>query len=272
VSSAAPTPASVKAEAPAGKQTLVTSSETSQTINLRDPWLAAFLAWLVPGLGHMYQRRWGKGGLFMTCILGTFFYGLWLGGGRVVYASFRDSDPQHNIITRDRQQLSFGTRTGLFTSQARYAYFCQFCDGLPALPAIVQSLRVGGDTPKAPLFDGFMAPPMVRGQIVPEDWILEQRAKHPDDKTYDQGNYRTLEDTPYTIFQPINFSDRTDQLGYWNYQLGSFFDLGTVFTMIAGLLNVLAIWDAWGGPAVPATKSEKDEKKSKPVNKTKPKS
>src|ERR1041385_2857864 len=86
------------------------------SINLRDPWLAAFLAWLVPGLGHMYQRRWGKGGLFMTCILATFFYGLWLGGGRVVYASFRDSDPR----------VSVGTRTGLFTSQARYAYFCQF--------------------------------------------------------------------------------------------------------------------------------------------------
>ena len=27
------------------------------------------------------------------------------------------------------------------------------------------------------------------------------------------------------------------------------FELGTVFTMIAGLLNVLAMFDAWGGPA-----------------------
>src|SRR5690242_14086203 len=57
------------------------SDQELRYIDLRDPWLAAFLAWLVPGLGHMYQRRWGKGGLFMTCILATFFYGLWLGGG-----------------------------------------------------------------------------------------------------------------------------------------------------------------------------------------------
>src|SRR5438477_10026042 len=82
------------------------------SIDLRDPWLAALLAWLVPGLGHMYQRRWGKGGLFMTCILATFFYGLWLGGGRVVYASFRESD-------------------------SHYAYLCQVGVGLPALPAVV---------------------------------------------------------------------------------------------------------------------------------------
>jgi hypothetical protein len=249
VSSAAPTPAPAKAEAAAGKQTLITSGEASQTINLRDPWLAAFLAWLVPGLGHMYQRRWGKGGLFMTCILATFFYGLWLGGGRVVYASFRDSDPR----------VTVGTRTGLFTSQARYAYFCQFAAGLPALPAIVQSLRVGGDTPKAPLFDGLMAPPMVRGQVVPTDWILEQRSKHPGDKTYEDRNFRSL-DNAYSVFQPLDFpGDRTDQLGYWNYQLGSFFDLGTVFTMVAGLLNVLAIWDAWGGPALTPTKSDKEK-------------
>src|SRR3954471_17774396 len=66
------------------KSSPAASGEPTVSIDLRDPWLAAFLAWLVPGLGHMYQRRWGKGGLFMTCILATFFYGLWLGGGRVV--------------------------------------------------------------------------------------------------------------------------------------------------------------------------------------------
>jgi hypothetical protein len=60
-----------------------------------------------------------------------------------------------------------------------------------------------------------------------------------------------------------NPADRTDQLGYWNYQLGSYFDLGTVFTMIAGLLNVLAIWDAWGGPALPPPKSDDSDKSGK---------
>ena len=59
-------------------------------IELKDPRLAAFLAWLVPGLGHIYQGRTGKGILFSICILGTFFYGMYIGSGRVVYASTAD--------------------------------------------------------------------------------------------------------------------------------------------------------------------------------------
>ena len=36
------------------------------------------------------------------------------------------------------------------------------------------------------------------------------------------------------------------------------FDIGTTYTMIAGLLNVLAIYDAWGGP-VWAERRKEDE-------------
>jgi hypothetical protein len=55
-------------------------------IDLKDPVLAALLAWLIPGLGHWYQGRRHKAVLFFVCILGTFIYGLYLGEGRVVYA------------------------------------------------------------------------------------------------------------------------------------------------------------------------------------------
>ena len=41
-----------------------------------------------------------------------------------------------------------------------------------------------------------------------------------------------------------------DELGDWHYQLNMRFELGTLYTMIAGLLNILAIWDAYGGPVV----------------------
>jgi hypothetical protein len=208
------------------------SDHAAQELDLRDPWLAAFLAWLVPGLGHIYQRRWGKGGLFMTCILATFFYGLWLGGGRVVYASFRDTD-------------------------AHYAYLCQVATGLPALPAIVQAVRTGSVPPKAPLWDGLMAPPLVRGQAAPRSWVETERAKNPQDpefmyfEPYDPRDPKGA----YVRYLP---SGEGDQSHLWQYQLGFYYDLGTVFTMIAGLLNVLAIWDAWGGPATPAANS-KDE-------------
>ena len=51
------------------------TDESVVEIDLKDPRLAAFLAWLVPGLGHIYQGRTGKGVLFFVCIVGTFFYG-----------------------------------------------------------------------------------------------------------------------------------------------------------------------------------------------------
>ncbi len=228
------------------KTHVASSGEQTLSIDLRDPWLAAFLGWLVPGLGHFYQRRWGKGGLFMTCILATFFYGLWLGNGRVVYASFRDAD-------------------------AHYAYLCQVGVGVPALPAVVQSLRVGGPTPKAPLWDGFMAPPMVRGQLVPRTWVEDQQDKRnaidPNDKEFASENFANADpDGVYLRYVPGGGgSEGTDQAAFWQYKQGSFWDLGTVFTMIAGLLNILAVWDAWGGPALPVTKSEEEanEKKQK---------
>lgn len=63
------------------KATLMTPSpprdaEAELEIDLRDPSLSALLAWLWPGAGHLYQRRTGKGLLFMICILATYFFGL----------------------------------------------------------------------------------------------------------------------------------------------------------------------------------------------------
>ncbi len=163
-------------------------------VELKDPWLAAFLAWLIPGAGHFYQGRHGKGFLFSVCILGTFVFGMYLGNGKVVYASMRPTD-------------------------ARYAYFCQVGVGLPAVPAMVQAYRVKNH--RRPLLGGFMAPPNLRNP---------------------------------------------DQLSQWHLTLHSFFELGTVYTMIAGLLNVLAIFDAFAGPApwmAPASK-KKDPPPSPP--------
>jgi hypothetical protein len=214
-------------------------------IDLRDPWLAAFLAWLVPGLGHMYQRRWGKGGLFMVCILGTFFYGLCVGGGRVVYASFREPDFR----------------------EWRWAYVAQVANGLPALPAAVQAIRTGKPGYKSPLFDGFMAPPMQNGQLVPTQWVIDQDKKekaadveYPEyDLEFFSGFSQPPDPPPSHLYYKAGQNDQNAQ---WHFKYGAYFDLGTVFTVIAGLLNILAIWDAWGGPMVfiPKPKSEKKKK------------
>ncbi|HEX3998677.1 MAG TPA: DUF6677 family protein [Pirellulales bacterium] len=211
------------------------SAHCSLVIDLRDPVLAACLAWLIPGAGHFYQRRWGKGGLFMVCILGTFFMGMWMGQGKVVYASWRHNDQ-------------------------RYAYFCQLGVGLPALPALVQAMRMGSDPPRAPLFGGVMAPPLMPGQLVPVEWAEQQVAAGE----FDRDDFPDLADqappknvgylySPSTqrySSKATRTADPYSQLSSWNFKMGPFFELGTVYTLIAGLLNVLAIYDSWGGPVL----------------------
>ncbi len=175
----------------------VALAESGQPINLKDPVVAAVLAWLVPGLGHFYQGRTAKAVLFFVCLMGTFVWGCFLGGspelgwGRVVYISWQDDDK-------------------------RLPFLCQVGMGLPTLPAWIQSHLVR--TGKKPLLSGFMAPPSAG-----------------------EGNHT---------------------LDYLNLKLSHYFELGTVYTMIAGLLNVLVIYDAWGGPVFPEeqpTTENKDE-------------
>ena len=170
-------------------------------IELKDPVVAGFLAWLIPGLGHFYQGRYAKGVLYMVCILGTFIYGLYLsssqqtGPARAVYFSLRSGD-------------------------LRLAYLCQVGAGLPALPALVQAVRVSNGN--EPLWDGFMAPPLMESDRI------------------DRPSHRTLADL--------------------NRQLPRFYELAGAYTMIAGLLNVLAIYDACCGPvAEPGTNDDEDE-------------
>jgi hypothetical protein len=179
-------------------------------VELKDSWLAAFLAWLIPGLGHFYQGRHGKGVLFFVCILGTFFYGLYIGGGRVVYAS-----------TEDMFSRKFLTE--------RWQFVCQAGVGLPAMPALVQRARMRDE--KAPLFgDNFMRPPNKR-----------------------EGGFQSKDptDPDRTVMHP-------DELAKWHYDFGELFEIGTIFTVIAGLLNILAIFDAYGGPLVIPPPEEKD--------------
>jgi Family of unknown function (DUF6677) len=181
-------------------------------INLKDPWLAAFLAWLVPGLGHLYQGRTGKGLLFFVCIVGTFLYGLYIGDGRVVYAA------SANVFSRE------------FLN--RWQYICQLGVGLPALPAYIQARRAAFGKP--PLLADLMRPPVMKP------------------------GYTSTDDSNHEVMHP-------DELAKWHHDLSDRFEIGTVFTVIAGLLNVLVIFDAYGGPLViPAQPDKKraDEEKN----------
>lgn len=148
-------------------------------IPLKNPYLAALLAWLVPGLGHVYQGRTRKGVLYALCILGLFAVGMILGGGHIVY--WRWLNPLNN------------------PEEFRFSYVCQFFTGLIALPGLIQAtLREKGFDP---VLWGYLAEP------------------------------------------PINVVNAIQQRGKKA-------EIGLIYTMVAGLLNILAIYDAFEGPAI----------------------
>ncbi len=159
-------------------------------VNLKSRELAALLAWLVPGLGHLYQGRKTKAWIFFVCILSAWILGFALGGGHVVYASWVPGDK-------------------------RWHYVLQVGVGAVALPAVVQTSRMKKATDKLgrisasykPLWGGFMAPPL----------------------------------------RPVIERD-ADEVSAWYARWGAGYEMGTWYTVIAGLLNILVIYDAYGGP------------------------
>lgn len=149
------------------------------TINLKNPNLATFLAWLIPGLGHWYQGRRGKAVLYAVCILGLYFTGLALGEGKIVYWEW--INPLHD------------------SERFRASYLCQFFVGLAALPGLIQgTLRHYGYDP-------------ILWGILDNPGRIAVNALHP--------------------------------------KLGKLVEVGWVYTVVAGLLNILAIYDAREGPA-----------------------
>src|ERR1700761_9834111 len=106
-------------------------------VRLRNPFKAAFLAWLFPGLGHFYQGRTGKGWLYAICILTLYGLGFAMGEGKIVY--WRWVNPLNN------------------PEKFCLYYLGQFFVGLPALPALIQgTLQHFG---REPILGGFMAVP-----------------------------------------------------------------------------------------------------------------
>src|SRR5262245_28045145 len=88
--------------------------------------VAAILSYLIPGLGQIYQGRFGKGFLFMVSLLGMFFLGQYMGNWQNVYMPHGDDPGQ----ARGRN-----TVTSLIT---RWHFIGQFWIGVAAWPAIGQ--------------------------------------------------------------------------------------------------------------------------------------
>jgi len=293
---------------------------TDRKIDLKNPWVAGLLAWLVPGAGHFYQQRNFKGTLYLVCIFGTFLFGMHLGEWRALYWT----EPRGSVL---EGRVSRRTRN--------YSFLLQMGTGGPGLWAYVQSKRFYGtgnppsqfnvtefqpllererrsletlspENRQAVLRDKPLSSPLeaefrgafhtadgqrevpLRGQLHLEPFNREFRGTFQGVVVTADGDERDLSLTlgralylerpvlgdprrrvlvgvlddetnevqgdlvgtiPRSFFNwfaaPLNSEVKADL----HLRLNKRFELALVFTWIAGLLNVLAVWDAVHGPA-----------------------
>jgi len=176
--------------------------EVFDTNQLKNPFLAAFLAWLVPGLGHWYQGRKEKAVLFFVCIMSVFLFGCYLG-----------SDREYGVARVVYTKWDKGEKRLFFIPQAFI--------GLAAIPAKLQENQVKQGLP--PRWGGLMAPP---------------NSPHADKPKHNP-----------------TFNDL-------HHRLARYFELGTIFTVIAGFMNILVVFDAVSGPVVEMENKDKKKKKN----------
>ena len=187
-----------------------TSSEL--TIELRNPVAAGALAWLLPGAGHLYQRRYFKAAIYGLSVWLLLSCGIWMG-------SFRAPAPG----SEDKTALYFARNVycSWRPGDRRLAFIPQACVGVMALPAIMQA-RARRDADGS-FWSSAFAPPRL-----PSD-----AASRPNQPTA---------------------NDIAARLHSW-------LDVGVIYTVTAGLLNLLAIFDAIAGPTVVREEEESEKKK-----------
>src|SRR5579872_147361 len=103
--------------------------------------VAAFLSYLVPGLGQIYQGRIGKGILFAVCLYALFFYGMYLGSGTYPYEgkTYRITSNVYLPDVADRPGLNpFGLPHTLANLYNRPQFAGQFWIGVASWPAVWQ--------------------------------------------------------------------------------------------------------------------------------------
>jgi hypothetical protein len=166
--------------------------------------LAAFLSYLVPGLGQVYQGRVGKGVLFLVCVYLLFFYGMYLGSGSVTVKGETYTVPSNVYLPDTADQSNpLGLPRLAANLYNRPQFLGQFWVGIAAWPALWQYY------------------------------------------TYDG---RKKDDGP-TLLGDFERTPTAEALNALNTSGDKTIDLGWVYTVIAGVLNIMVIYDALAGPA-----------------------
>jgi hypothetical protein len=207
--------------------------------------LAAFLSYLFPGLGQIYQGRIAKGVLFFVCIYSLYFYGMYLGSGTrtVDGRTYRVNSNVYLPEAVDRPGGKENSSLPRWVTNVynRPQFAGQFWVGVAAWPAIWQyatfpdeeTLNKTRDAVKLAEEEKASAPDK------PEADKKLKAAKDALDKAENGGfPFGSFQRTPHD--EDLNVINNTSE---------HLLDLGWVYTVIAGVLNIMVIYDAFAGPA-----------------------
>ncbi|MCA9079331.1 MAG: hypothetical protein KDA58_02180 [Planctomycetaceae bacterium] len=257
-------------------------------IQLKNRALAGVLAFLIPGAGHLYQGRTFKAAVYFVCIVGLFFTGMamaewkavqppgsWAGApidrGRTLKFAAQASlgIPALTSLVQARRyygsnQEQVRTLDGSLTTAFQGGLEVTRESGLQAGP-VVGTLSI---EPSANQFGGAGIRGRIQGTMdgTPVDYLIggSVALEAPLNSDTERGFSGQLiveeggRDVPIGTISgsvPRSFSSHfmmplTDQQEQnLHARLGKKHELAMVLTWIAGLLNILVIWDAIDGPA-----------------------
>jgi hypothetical protein len=214
---------------------------------------AGLLSYLIPGLGQISQGRTGKGLLFFVCVYALFFYGMYLGTGSVNAAGL-DYRVSGNVYLPDTVRGNADPRAPLPVKLPNFAldlyyrpqFAGQFWVGVAAWPAIIQYASTDEEAYRHQIAD------------------LHDKARSVEDKNRDEaailrGRADRMEESLHTgqwpgnwLFGQFERAPTEEALNALNTSRGKELELAWVYTVIAGVLNIMVIYDAMAGPAFPA--------------------
>lgn len=265
-----------------------------------NPWISGILAFLLPGAGHFYQGRLFKGLIYFVCIHGAFFTGMCLGEGMTVHHKVvSNAKGWQRISLSYAAQFGSGVWAMPALVQARRVVDKENQKAFVLQAQLTSSFRgnLEAQGPGSQDWEGTLVGtislepvqgPTVRdvegtfhGTLNGKPVDLELSGGFSLDKPIGASSGRALQ---IRGKRPANASPNLDLviLGtiprpLWNWyevppetaelqeitgRLGKYFELALVFTWIAGLLNVLAIWDCVKGPSLGFGDEKPDEASS----------
>ncbi|QDT65664.1 DUF6677 family protein [Calycomorphotria hydatis] len=264
-------------------------ADATRKVDLKNRWLAAFLTLVLPGLGQLYQGRTFKGLVYLGCIVTLCLWGQAMGGWKVVHINAKHDQRGNLIKPTPRdvfQSYSLQFPAGVLTwpamlQNSRYRspenrdvnvleeplrnefrgwLVVEDFSSEEIISEVEGVLSLGTDGPggefRGKTLDGEEAIiPISRLRslekpIAASSARMIQLVVNPADVGEPEArNAYLVGKIPRSFvdyFQAPLDKEAENEL---HLEFGSMLEIAFVFTWIAGLLNVLAIWDAFEGPA-----------------------